>query len=103
LTAEIPADWLLLVTLHDWNAEKFESRGWGRLSYSCVLIDTRIKKAIWEKSEENVKFIAPKKHVPYNRQGGPTLHLIAKRMLRDFPKPEAIDAYQADKEVVILE
>jgi len=94
LTPSIPADWLLLITLTEWDGERFVKRGKGTFSYQAVLVDTRLKKAIWQKSKDHVEFTAPQKNLPYNRQGGSTLNAIAKIILSGFPKPEAISDYK---------
>ncbi len=94
LTQFVPADWLILVTLTSWEAGRFDLTGKGHFSYQIVVVDTRLKKAIWQTSRENVRFEAPKRSLPYNRQGGETLNVIGKIILKDFPKPEDVMAYK---------
>ncbi len=99
LTTLIPADWLLLVTLTEWEGEKFEKTGKGKFSYQAVLVDTRLKKAVWQKSRDHIYFKAPRPNLPYNRQGGEMLNEIAKIILKDFPKLEKIGDYQSKQTV----
>lgn len=100
ITVSIPADWLLLVTITMWEADKFDRKGEGEFSYQAVVVDTRRKEAIWTKTEEGVRFKAPSKTLPYNRQGGEMLSVLAKRILREFPKAEKIMDYLSRVESV---
>jgi hypothetical protein len=97
MTPSMPADWLLLVTLTDWEVGNFDYRGRGRFSYQTVLIDTRLKQAVWQKERKNLIFEAPSKSIPYNRQGGETLNEVGRMILKNFPKPEKITDYQTKK------
>ena len=98
LTHSVPADWILLITISMWEADNFDYTGKGKFSFQAVVVDTRLKNAIWQYSGENVRFKAPKKSLPYNRQGGETLNVVAKIILKGFPKLEVITAYQQAKD-----
>jgi len=95
ITQNIPADWLLLVTLTKWEGGSYDRRGKGKLSYQTTLVDTRLKQSIWEKEDKDHKFYAPHRHLPYNRQAGDTLNEIGKRILKGMPEPEKVTDYEA--------
>jgi hypothetical protein len=102
ITKSIPADWLLLVTLTGWEGDKFGKTGKGKFSYQAVVVDTRLKEAIWQSSREGILFEAPRSNLPYNRQGGETLNEVAKIILKGFPKPEKITEYQEKQLAVVV-
>ena len=103
LTQSVPADWILLITLTMWESDNFDYTGKGKFSFQAVVVDTRLKEAICQYSGENVRFKAPKKSLPYNRQGGETLNEIVKIILREFPKLETVEAYKIERQNLSVE
>jgi len=82
----------LLITLTEWNADKFDRNGTVKVGFQAVLVDAQTKKVVWSNEATGMKLKTPSDDFLYSKYQRDVLNDLAKRILKGFPKNDWIIA-----------
>lgn len=88
LKETIPADAFLVVTLMEWDSEKYDRDGVLRTSFDAILVDGTTKKVVWSNQAKELKITPPSEDMLYSKYQDEVLKLLVNRILKGFPKKE---------------
>lgn len=96
LSLTVPADAFFLLTITQWNSERFSAEGRVEAGFEIALIRSNNGEVLWTKKIPRRLYrldqYSSSSMVPNHRRQEELLQDIAFRLIKDFPKPTAFNA-----------
>ncbi len=86
LKESFDANAFLMITITDWDAEKYDTTGIVRAGFEALLVDAKTKQVVWTNRAVKMKLKPPSDDFLYSKYQRDILQDLANRILKGFPK-----------------